>query len=234
MGAYEKVTDLAYGENPHQRAAYYQQVGARMHVLSMVRQLGGQASCRSTTCSTSTPRACSCTSSRCRPARSSSTTTRAGARPRGSALEAYERAFACDPLSAFGGVVTRQPRRSTRRSPRRSSSSSARSSSRPRFTDGGARDPRRQAEHADPRGQRAPPRQRRRARPQARDGRPARAGPRHGPRGPLGDGGRHRAQADRARVGRDAVRLEGLQARALQRDRARPRTSPPSASAPGR
>ena len=36
------MTDLAYGENPHQRAAYYQQVGARMHVLSMVRQLGGR------------------------------------------------------------------------------------------------------------------------------------------------------------------------------------------------
>ena len=36
MSAYEKVTDLAYGENPHQRAAYYAQVGARMHVLSMV------------------------------------------------------------------------------------------------------------------------------------------------------------------------------------------------------
>ena len=42
LGSYEKVTDLAYGENPHQRAAYYQQVGARMHVLSMVRQLGGR------------------------------------------------------------------------------------------------------------------------------------------------------------------------------------------------
>ena len=42
MNAFEKVTDLAYGENPHQRAAYYQQVGARMHVLSMVRQLGGK------------------------------------------------------------------------------------------------------------------------------------------------------------------------------------------------
>ena len=41
MSAYEKVTDLAYGENPHQRAAYYAQVGARMHVLSMVRQVAG-------------------------------------------------------------------------------------------------------------------------------------------------------------------------------------------------
>ena len=42
MSAYEKVTDLAYGENPHQRAAYYAQVGARMHVLSMVRQVAGK------------------------------------------------------------------------------------------------------------------------------------------------------------------------------------------------
>ena len=37
-----------------------------------------------------------------------------------------------------------------------------------------------------------------------------------------------------ARVGRDAVRLEGLQARALERDRARPTTSPRSASARAR
>src|SRR3979490_2162813 len=40
--AFEKLTDLPYGENPHQRAAFYSQVGARMHVLSMVRQLGGK------------------------------------------------------------------------------------------------------------------------------------------------------------------------------------------------
>src|SRR5436190_8756144 len=40
--AYEKVLELPYGENPHQRAAYYAQVGARRHVLSMVSQLGGK------------------------------------------------------------------------------------------------------------------------------------------------------------------------------------------------
>src|ERR687898_953871 len=40
--AFEKVLDLPYGENPHQRAAYYSQVGARMHVLSMVKQHGGK------------------------------------------------------------------------------------------------------------------------------------------------------------------------------------------------
>ena len=42
MRAFEKVVDLPYGENPHQRAAYYQQVGARMHVLSMVKQHHGK------------------------------------------------------------------------------------------------------------------------------------------------------------------------------------------------
>src|ERR1035441_1510496 len=31
--AFEKVLELPYGENPHQRAAYYEQVGARTHVL---------------------------------------------------------------------------------------------------------------------------------------------------------------------------------------------------------
>ena len=40
--AFEKVLELPYGENPHQRAAYYAQVGARTHVLSMVSQLGGK------------------------------------------------------------------------------------------------------------------------------------------------------------------------------------------------
>jgi len=37
-----KVTDLPYGENPHQRAAYYAEAGARRHVLSRVEQLQGQ------------------------------------------------------------------------------------------------------------------------------------------------------------------------------------------------
>jgi phosphoribosylaminoimidazolecarboxamide formyltransferase/IMP cyclohydrolase len=40
--AFEKVLDLPYGENPHQRAAYYAQVGARLHVLSMIRQHHGK------------------------------------------------------------------------------------------------------------------------------------------------------------------------------------------------
>ena len=39
---YVKMADLEYGENPHQRAAYYVEVGARRHLLSMVEQLGGE------------------------------------------------------------------------------------------------------------------------------------------------------------------------------------------------
>src|SRR5687767_12469628 len=37
--SYEKVLDLTYGENPHQRAAYYAEAGARTHLLSMVSKL---------------------------------------------------------------------------------------------------------------------------------------------------------------------------------------------------
>jgi phosphoribosylaminoimidazolecarboxamide formyltransferase / IMP cyclohydrolase len=40
--AYEKVLDLSYGENPHQRAAYYAQTAARTHLLSMVSKLHGK------------------------------------------------------------------------------------------------------------------------------------------------------------------------------------------------
>ena len=40
--AYTKVMDLAYGENPHQRAAFYAESGARRHLLSRVEQLHGR------------------------------------------------------------------------------------------------------------------------------------------------------------------------------------------------
>src|SRR3954447_11363277 len=39
---YEKMLDLSYGENPHQRAAYYAQAGSRTHLLSMVSKLHGK------------------------------------------------------------------------------------------------------------------------------------------------------------------------------------------------
>ena len=36
------MLDLAYGENPHQRAAYYSETGARTHLMSMVSKLHGR------------------------------------------------------------------------------------------------------------------------------------------------------------------------------------------------
>src|SRR5207253_7389599 len=38
---FTKTHDLAYGENPHQRAAYYEEAGARRHLLPRVEQLHG-------------------------------------------------------------------------------------------------------------------------------------------------------------------------------------------------
>jgi phosphoribosylaminoimidazolecarboxamide formyltransferase/IMP cyclohydrolase len=39
---FTKVATLAYGENPHQRAAYYAEDGARRHLLSRVEQIHGR------------------------------------------------------------------------------------------------------------------------------------------------------------------------------------------------
>jgi phosphoribosylaminoimidazolecarboxamide formyltransferase / IMP cyclohydrolase len=40
--SFTKVADLAYGENPHQRAAYYAEDGGRRHLLSWVEQVHGR------------------------------------------------------------------------------------------------------------------------------------------------------------------------------------------------
>jgi phosphoribosylaminoimidazolecarboxamide formyltransferase/IMP cyclohydrolase len=101
--SFEKVQDLAYGENPHQRAAYYRELGARRDLLSQVEQLHGRALSfvnlydlagallllREFTLPT-------CVIVK-------------HANPCGVAMaatieEAYERALASDPLSAFGMV----------------------------------------------------------------------------------------------------------------------------------
>jgi phosphoribosylaminoimidazolecarboxamide formyltransferase/IMP cyclohydrolase len=104
MSAFEKVLDLSYGENPHQRAAYYAQVGSRMHVLSMVRQLGGKELSFNNVLDLNGGRqlveefelpACTIVKHG----------NPCGCAVGGTAIEAYERAFACDPQSAFGGII---------------------------------------------------------------------------------------------------------------------------------
>jgi phosphoribosylaminoimidazolecarboxamide formyltransferase/IMP cyclohydrolase len=102
--AYEKVTDLSYGENPHQRAAYYQQVGSRMHLLSMVRQHQGRQLSYNNLFDLDAARRV------VREFEVPACVIIKHANPCGvavgrTALEAYERAFACDPVSAFGGII---------------------------------------------------------------------------------------------------------------------------------
>ena len=104
MRAFEKVVDLPYGENPHQRAAYYQQVGARMHVLSMVKQHHGKQISFNNLLDLDSARAI------VRDFEIPACAIVKHNNPCGSAVapdarQAYELAFACDPLSAFGGVI---------------------------------------------------------------------------------------------------------------------------------
>ena len=102
--AFEKVADLRYGENPHQRAAFYARVGAPTHLLAGVEQLHGKelsfnnlldlASARELVEEFDSP-ACAIVKHN---------------NPCGCAIGetvrlAYERAFACDPTSAYGGVI---------------------------------------------------------------------------------------------------------------------------------
>jgi phosphoribosylaminoimidazolecarboxamide formyltransferase/IMP cyclohydrolase len=102
--SYEKVMDLRYGENPHQRAAYYAEVGAPTHLLAGVEQLHGKelsfnnlldlSSARELVEDFSEP-ACAIVKHN----------NPCGCALGESALQAYERAFACDPMSAYGGVI---------------------------------------------------------------------------------------------------------------------------------
>jgi phosphoribosylaminoimidazolecarboxamide formyltransferase/IMP cyclohydrolase len=102
--AYEKVTDLRYGENPHQQAAFYARAGSPTHLLAGVEQLHGKelsfnnlldlSSARELVEEFSQP-ACAIVKHN----------NPCGCAIGATGLEAYEHAFACDPESAYGGVI---------------------------------------------------------------------------------------------------------------------------------
>ena len=102
--ALRKVTSLSYGENPHQAAAYYREVGARRHLLSQVEQLGGKELSYNNLVDLEGAR---------RVLREFALPTAVivkHANPCGVAVAgtidgAWERAFAADPVSAFGCVA---------------------------------------------------------------------------------------------------------------------------------
>jgi phosphoribosylaminoimidazolecarboxamide formyltransferase / IMP cyclohydrolase len=100
----EKVGDLPYGENPHQRAALYAEAGARRHVLSRVEQLGGRELSFNNLNDLDAARAV------LREFTVPACVIVKHANPCGCALastieEAYEKAHSADAISAYGGVI---------------------------------------------------------------------------------------------------------------------------------
>jgi len=102
--ALDKVLDLSYGENPHQRAAYYAERGARTHLLARVEQLHGKALSFNNLNDLSAARLLA------REFTLPACVIVKHANPCGVGIgatleEAYDKALASDPVSAYGGIV---------------------------------------------------------------------------------------------------------------------------------
>jgi phosphoribosylaminoimidazolecarboxamide formyltransferase/IMP cyclohydrolase len=102
--AFDKVLDLAYGENPHQRAAYYAERGARSQLLSRVEQRHGKPLSFNNLSDLSAARLLA------REFQLPACVIVKHANPCGVAVaatieKAYAHALAADPVSAYGGVV---------------------------------------------------------------------------------------------------------------------------------
>ncbi len=102
--AYEKVLDLRYGENPHQQGAFYARAGGGPHLLEGVNQLHCKELSYNNLLDLSSARelvedfdepACAIVKHN----------NPCGCAVADSAEQAYARAFACDPQSAYGGVI---------------------------------------------------------------------------------------------------------------------------------
>jgi len=102
--SFEKQFDVSYGENPHQRGAYYAEGARRMHLLSRVEKLHGKdlsfnnlydlEAARALLAEFSLP-ACVIVKHN----------NPCGVAVAGNVRAAYERARDCDPVSAYGGVI---------------------------------------------------------------------------------------------------------------------------------
>jgi phosphoribosylaminoimidazolecarboxamide formyltransferase / IMP cyclohydrolase len=102
--SYEKIADLRYGENPHQAAAFYARTASPTHLLDGVNQLHGKELSFNNLLDLSSARelvedfdgpACVIVKHN----------NPCGCAVASTVQGAYERAFACDPQSAYGGVI---------------------------------------------------------------------------------------------------------------------------------
>jgi len=102
--AWEKELDLSYGENPHQRAALYVEPRARSHVLSRVAKLHGRPLSFNNVLDLNSARSLltDLEGEGCVIVKHNNP---CGVAEGESIVAAYEAAFACDPMSAFGGVI---------------------------------------------------------------------------------------------------------------------------------
>lgn len=104
LPVFDHALDLSYGENPHQKAVYYSQRGARTHVLARVEQLHGKPLSYNNLNDLSAARLLSIELD------GPACVIVKHGNPCGVGIsetihEAYEKALAGDPVSAFGGVV---------------------------------------------------------------------------------------------------------------------------------
>ena len=101
---FHKLQDLRYGENPHQTAAFYRQAGALAGTLAGARQLQGKALSYNNIADADTALECVLAFSE------TACVIVKHANPCGVAqaqtcLQAYAKAHATDPTSAFGGII---------------------------------------------------------------------------------------------------------------------------------
>ena len=99
-----KQQDLRYGENPHQKAAFYRMADATAHSLVNAKQLNGKPLSYNNILDTDAAWTA------VREFSDPAVIVLKHQNPCGSAIgvdatQAYDRAFACDPKSAFGGII---------------------------------------------------------------------------------------------------------------------------------
>ncbi|HEX6398788.1 MAG TPA: bifunctional phosphoribosylaminoimidazolecarboxamide formyltransferase/IMP cyclohydrolase [Steroidobacteraceae bacterium] len=101
---YEKLQDLRYGENPHQRAAFYRELGAAGSCVATARMLQGKELSFNNIADTDTAVEC------VRVFNEPACVIVKHANPCGvatavSLVDSYDRAYRTDPTSAFGGII---------------------------------------------------------------------------------------------------------------------------------
>ncbi len=104
MLEFDRRMELRYGENPHQRGAFYIEPGAGRGLIGSAEQIQGKALSYNNI--TDADAALECVKQFAEPACVIvKHANPCGVAIAGSLLDAYERAYATDPISAFGGII---------------------------------------------------------------------------------------------------------------------------------